>query len=113
MIPTNIELAQRQLNAYNRQDIEAFLSVYSSSVEIREFPSNNLIYTGIEKMREVYTKLFEANPEQHAELKARTVHLNIVIDHEYITGRSNGIDSEAVAMYEVSEGTISRVWFIK
>ncbi|PLT29979.1 nuclear transport factor 2 family protein [Peribacillus deserti] len=108
-----VELAKKQLDAYNRQDIDAFLSAYSSNVEVREFPSNNLIYSGNDKMREVYTNLFKANPKQHAELKARTAHLNVVIDHELVTGRTNRIDAEAVAMYEIKDGSISKVWFIK
>ncbi|WP_409302719.1 nuclear transport factor 2 family protein [Peribacillus sp. SCS-155] len=108
-----IELAQRQLDAYNAKDIDAFLEVYSEDVQILDFPSNNLVYTGLEKMRERYAALFEQNPNQNAALKARIAHGSIVIDHEYITGRANGIELEAVAMYEVIGDRIAKVWFIK
>ncbi|KIL47201.1 nuclear transport factor 2 family protein [Jeotgalibacillus soli] len=107
------ELAQKQLDAYNNKDIREFLQVYSEEVEIMEFPSNKIMYTGIDKMRERYSNLFENNPNQHAELRARIAHDNIVIDHEFITGRANGIEVEAVAMYEVTNDKISKVWFIK
>ena len=53
-------LAQKQLDAYNNQDIEAFLEVYSEDVQILDFPSNELVYSGIERMRERYSQLFEA-----------------------------------------------------
>jgi hypothetical protein len=108
-----IELAQTQLDAYNEKNIEAFLEVYSKNVQVMEFPSNHIMYTGIERMREVYSTLFENNPNQHASLRSRIAHQNIVIDHEYITGRANGIEIEAVAMYEIENGKIAKVWFIK
>jgi hypothetical protein len=105
-------LAQRQLDAYNNQDIETFLEVYSEDVEVRTFPDQNLTYKGIEKMRERYTALFEQNPNQHAALLSRVVKGKIVIDHEHVTGRANGLETEAVAMYEVAEGKIAKVWFV-
>lgn len=105
-------LAQRQLDAYNAQDIEAFLEVYAEDVEVRTFPSNELTYKGIDKMRERYSNLFEQNPNQHAALLSRLVKGSIVIDHEYVTGRTNGMETHAIAMYEVSDGKIINVWFV-
>jgi len=107
------DLAQKQLDAYNDKNIEKFLKVYSDTVEVLEFPSNKIIYTGIDSMRERYSELFEKNPNQHAELRERISYHNIVIDHEFVTGRANGINVEAVAMYEVTNDLISKVWFIK
>lgn len=106
-------LAQRQLDAYNNQDIEGFLEVYSEDVEVRSFPSGELTYKGIAKMRERYSALFEANPEQHAELLSRIVKGNVVIDHEHVTGRASGIETHAIAIYEVEVEKISKVWFVK
>lgn len=106
------ELAQRQLDAYNKQDIETFLEVYSEDVIVRTFPDQELTYKGIGKMRERYTALFEQNPNQHAALLSRVVKGNIVIDHEHVTGRTNGVETEAVAMYEVADGKIVKVWFV-
>lgn len=105
-------LAQRQLDAYNAQDIEAFLEVYANDVEVRTFPANELTYKGIDKMRERYTALFEQNPKQHAALLSRIVKGTTVIDHEHVTGRTNGVEAEAIAMYEVSNGKIRNVWFV-
>lgn len=105
-------LAQRQLDAYNAQNIEAFLEVYADDVEVRTFPSNELTYKGIDRMRERYTALFEQNPNQHAALLSRLIKGTTVIDHEHVTGRANGVETEAIAMYEVSNGKISNVWFV-
>lgn len=105
-------LAQKQLDAYNKQDLEGFLSVYSEEVEIMEFPSNNVTTRGIEEMKTRYGKLFKENPNNHAELLSRIVHDNKVIDHEYVTGRKNGIDKKAVAIYEIQGDKIAKVWFL-
>ena len=105
-------LAQRQLDAYNEQDIEAFLAVYADDVAVRTFPSGELTYRGIDKMRARYSALFEANPNNHAALLSRLVKGNVVIDHEHVTGRANGVESEAIAMYEVDGEKIVKVWFV-
>lgn len=107
------QLAQKQLDAYNRQNIDEFVSVYDSDVIVMDFPSNELTLSGIEAFRMRYDQLFKQNPNQHAELKQRLVKGNIVIDHEYVTGRASGIDSEAIAIYEVENDKIKKVWFVK
>lgn len=47
-------LAQKQLDAYNKQDLDAFLSVYSEDVLIMEFPTNTVTTQGIDEMRQMY-----------------------------------------------------------
>jgi hypothetical protein len=105
-------LAQKQLEAYNNQDLEEFLSVYSDTVLIMEFPSNKVVTNGIDEMRVRYQKLFNEHPNNHAELLARIVHGNKVVDHELITGRVNSDVKKAVAIYEINEDKISKVWFL-
>jgi hypothetical protein len=105
-------LAQKQLDAYNRQDLEEFLSVYSNDVVIMEFPTNTVTSKGIDEMRQRYGKLFKENPNNYADLLSRIVYENKVIDHEFVTGRANGIDIKAVAIYEVEGDRISKVWFM-
>jgi hypothetical protein len=105
-------LAQKQLEAYNNQDLEGFLSVYSDNVLIMEFPSNKVVTNGIDEMRVRYRKLFNEHPNNHAELLARIVHGNKVVDHELVTGRVNSDVKRAVAIYEINEEKISKVWFL-
>ncbi|MBD8071468.1 nuclear transport factor 2 family protein [Bacillus sp. PS06] len=107
------ELAQKQLDAYNAQNIEEFVAQYSEDIIVMDFPSNEVTLSGKEAFRERYQTLFQNNPNQHAELKARLVKGNIVIDHEYVTGRANGVEVEAIAMYETNDDCITKVWFVK
>ncbi|WP_312027230.1 nuclear transport factor 2 family protein [Cytobacillus firmus] len=106
-------LAQQQLDAYNQQNIDEFLGAYCDDVTVMTFPGDEVIYRGKEKMRKRYSQLFKNNPNQHAELISRIVKGNIVIDYEYVTGRANGHPINAIAMYEIKEDKIQKVWFIK
>lgn len=105
-------LAQRQLNAYNARNIEAFLEPYSDSVELYNFP-NDMWAKGKARMREVYAGMFERTPDLHCELKSRIVLGNTVIDEERVTGFPDGRIIEAVAVYKIEEGKIARVYFIR
>lgn len=105
-------LAQRQLNAYNARDIEAFLEPYSEDVEIYNFP-NELIHKGKEEMRLRYTSLFESVPDLHCELVNRIVLGNMVMDQERVSGFPNGRIIKAVAIYKVENGKINKVYFVR
>lgn len=110
--PTEPErIVQRQVEAYNARDLEAFLAFYAVDVEIFGFPSEPWM-SGIEQLRERYGGLFRDSPELHAEITARIVRGPYVIDEERVTGMLDRPEVLAVAIYEVREGLIRRVWFI-
>jgi len=104
--------AQGQLEAYNMQDIDAFLSWYSDDVEVYNFP-DELIYKGKNKMRERYSNAWKQNPDQKANVMNRIVNGNTVIDKEHVTGRANGIENYVIAIYKIENGTINKVYFIR
>lgn len=111
MKPENsaVELVQRQLDAYNARDLEAFAATYSQSIRIFRMPAAEPAIVGQEKLREAYRQRF-ASPGLHAEILNRIVLGNKVIDHERVRGiREQPI--EAVAVYEVAGGLIDTVWF--
>ncbi len=103
-------LAQWQLNAYNDYDVEAFLEPYSEDVEIYTFP-NQLDTKGKDAMRKVYS--FLNNTDLHCEVTQRIVHENTVIDYEsiHLPGRRNAF--KAIAIYNMENGKIKRVYFIQ
>ena len=78
------DLAQRQLNAYNARDIDAFLEPYADDVELYDLP-DKLIMKGKEAMRNAYGKKFAKLPALHCELMNRMVIGNTVVDHERVT----------------------------
>jgi len=104
------DLAQRQLNAYNFRNIDAFLEPYADDVEIYSYP-NKLLYKGKEMMRKQYLEMFEKTPNLHCELKERIVQSNIVIDKERVQFGKEII--EAVAIYHIERNKIKKVYFIQ
>ncbi|MFN4315669.1 MAG: amidohydrolase family protein [Chitinophagaceae bacterium] len=103
-------LAQRQLNAYNLRNMDAFLEPYAEDVEIYGFP-NELQSKGKEAMRTGYAEMFKNVKDLHCELVNRIVQGSVVIDHERV--RFNGRYINAVAIYHIKDGKISKVYFIQ
>ncbi len=103
-------IVQNQLNAYNDRNIDAFLSTYSEDVQVFNFP-DELRFKGRANMREQYADFFRNTPDLHCEIKNRIVIGNKIIDEEYIT--MNGSNFSAVAIYEVENGKIAKITFIR
>jgi len=102
-------VVQRQLEAYNARDLEAFAATYTDDVALYRMPTKEPTTVGKAALREVYRQRF-ASPNLHATILSRMVLGNKVIDHERIVGiREAAI--EAVAVYEVDGGLIREVWF--
>jgi uncharacterized protein (TIGR02246 family) len=107
-----VQVVERQLAAYNARDAAAFAATYAENVELFDFPAKARL-TGRVKLQASYTQFFEAAPKLHCEILHRSVFGNRVVDHERVTGLPNGTALEAVAVYEVENGLIRRVTFIK
>nr|WP_298999231.1 nuclear transport factor 2 family protein [uncultured Allomuricauda sp.] len=103
-------IVKKQLEAYNSRDIDAFLDTYTDNVKLYDFP-NSLFSKGKEKMRQGYGSFFENTPDLNCEIKNRMVIGNKVIDEEYLT--INGMNFSAVAIYEVENGKIAKVTFLR
>lgn len=106
--PTKI--VQQQLDAYNARDIDGFMDTYAENIKLFNFP-NQLISEGKGLMEAQYKGFFESTPDLHCEIKNRIVIGNKVIDEEYVT--VNGSHISAVAIYEVENGKIVKVTFLR
>lgn len=103
-------IVQKQLDAYNKRDIDAFMATYSQDIKLYNYP-NELRTEGQEQMRKSYEQWFNRVPDLRAFIKKRIVIGNKVIDEEQVT--ANGQIFNAVAIYEVENGLISKVTFIQ
>lgn len=113
LLPSSPEdLAQRQLNAYNARNIDAFLEPYAEDVEIYDFP-DQLRYKGKDTMRKQYGSMFERTKVLHCELVNRIAVGNTVIDHERVTFDPNRPPVQAVAIYKIENGKIKKVYFTR
>ncbi len=103
---------ERQLDAYNRRDLEGFLSAYTPDVEMYGMPSGTLLMKGHEGARPYYGPMFANYTQLHCEILHRIRDGNMVIDHERLHHHPRGNGFEAVAIYQITDGLISRVWFL-
>jgi hypothetical protein len=105
-------VVQRQLDAYNARDIDAFVATYADDAQQFEYPET-LLTRGAAQLRERITARFR-EPNLHARLIRRIVMGQVVIDHEEVTRTfPEGTGKlELVAIYEVSEGRIAIARFI-
>jgi len=104
------KVVQEQLDAYNARNIENFVNTYTDDIKVFDFP-NKPGFEGKDKMRERYGSFFESTPELNCEIKNRIVIGNKVIDEEFLT--INGNNYHAVAIYEVENGKIAKVTFVR
>lgn len=107
------ELAQAQLEAYNKKDLDAFCLCYAFPIEIFNFPDPDPTVLSEDEFRQRYGDYFTKEPKAHCEILQRTSLKNYVVDRELITGLSQGTVLECIAIYDVIDGLIRRIWFIK
>ncbi len=106
--------AQRQFDAYNRGDIDAFAAAYSDDVVFIDKETEQVLCSGKAELIEKYGKLFAENPSLRCELISRTSTGSFVYDEERVTGHPIGKIVHAMATYHVNdEGLIDRVWITK
>ncbi|WP_303316077.1 nuclear transport factor 2 family protein [Flavivirga abyssicola] len=103
-------IVNKQLEAYNKGDIDVFMATYSNTIKLYKYP-NSLISEGQEAMRKNYASFFEKAPNLNAQIVNRMVLGNKIVDNEKVT--FNGNTFYAVAIYEVQNGKISKVTFIQ
>ncbi|WP_232826664.1 nuclear transport factor 2 family protein [Cognataquiflexum aquatile] len=106
------KLAQEQLDAYNKRDIDAFVAPYADNVKVYKFP-NELLYEGKTTMYDTYGRMFARTPDLHCRLVNRIVMGNTVIDQEEVTISKKDPPMNAIAIYKIIDGKIAEVYFIQ
>lgn len=102
-------VVQRQLDAYNRHDLDAFMATYREDAKVWRMPSTAPALDGAAAIRAFYRDERFNRPQLHAQLLGRRVVGRTVADHERVIGlRDTPI--EALAVYEVIDGRIANVW---
>ena len=106
-----VSVVQRQLDAYNRKDVDAWLATYAADAEQCLLHGERLAQ-GHAALRQRMEVRF-AEPHLHARLLKRTVMGNIVVDLEEVTrdfpqGKGS---MQMLCIYEVVQGHIVRASF--
>jgi hypothetical protein len=100
-------VVQRQLEAYNAHDLEAFLATYAEDVQLERHDG---VSVGLEAMRARYGPIFAAG-RCRAEISARMRQGEWIVDRE----TAYGVLPEPIKVlvaYRVRGGVIDRVRFM-
>lgn len=106
------DLIQRQLDAYNAQDIEAFMRCYADDAVLAGL-NGGVNQAGHEAIRSRHLALFAEFPQNKAELANRIDLGTTVIDHERVERAPGGDRFDVAAIYTLRNGEIARVDFAK
>jgi hypothetical protein len=108
MTPTDI--VQRQLDAYNAHDLDAFVACFDDDIRLFRMPNTVPSTVGKSALRDFYAEHRFSIPTLRAELVNRTALGDKVADHERIHGLSEQ-PMEMMAVYRVHNDLIVDVWF--
>ena len=109
---SNIDIAQAQLDAYNAQDLEKYVTYFTQDCVISGL-NGVPTETSRDALQARYAKAFAQFPQNKAELKNRVAVGNTVVDHELVIRSPGGEQFEIIAIYTFRDGLISRVDFAK
>lgn len=104
------DVVDAQIDAYFARSLERFVACYAPDAVITN-ACGDVLAEGHHSIREMYGGLFENSPQLAGRIANRIVVGSFVADHEEIEGfNMPGSPSsiEAIAVYQVSEGRISR-----
>ena len=105
------QIAIEQLEAYNKHDIDAFCALFSSNAILSDLPSGETLAEGIEAIKKMYQTRFSI-PDLSCRVHSSNDIGDFAIDRETIYGLPDG-PVDVVAMYEVKNSLIQRVFFIR
>lgn len=108
-----VEIVQRQLDAFNEHDLEAFMPLFADDVVIYDLLDGHVVLRGIESFRQRYVEVFRERPLVRAELGGRLALGQIVIDLEQLTDGDEHPPEEALAIYEIKGEVVTRMWFVE
>lgn len=103
------EIVQRQVDTFNKRDLDGFVSCYAENVLAQRFP-NDTMYVGKAKMFSNYERFYANTKNAKVEVVKRITLGNKVIDEEITM--VDGRQGHQVALYTVEGGLITSMTFI-
>ena len=109
---SNLSVAQKQLDAYNAQDLDTYVSYFAEDCVVSGL-NGTPTETSRAAIKARYAKAFAQFPQNKAELKNRIAVGSTVVDHELVIRAPGGQQFEIIAIYTFRDGLIARVDFAK
>jgi uncharacterized protein (TIGR02246 family) len=109
-----VVVAQKQIDAFNRRDIDAFMAVYAPDAVVMEFPSGTVLWKGAAAIRAHYAAMLRELPADFppVRIEPRIIDGSFVIENERWEARP-GERNQAIWMYQIRAGLIRRVWTVR
>lgn len=107
-----LDIAQGQLDAYNAQDLDRYMTFFTSDCVIADL-NGAVSSPDAAAIRARYEKAFATFPQNKAELLNRVVVGNTVVDHERVVRAPGGETFDIIAIYTLRDGKIARVDFAR
>jgi uncharacterized protein (TIGR02246 family) len=111
-VSKNIDIAQKQLDAYNAQDVDAMVAFYAPDCVVVS-PDGTVTEKSRGEIHARYVKAFAAFPQNKANLVNRIAVGDTVVYHEHVVRAPGGEEFEIIAIYTIKDGLIARVNFAK
>jgi hypothetical protein len=107
--PTPLEIVNKRMDFYNQHNFVEFIKLYAPDVEIYTYP-NKLLGKGTDNITSIFKPKFIAKSVK-VEIISQMYNGNYVINHEIVT--EDGIQTKYISIYEVKDGLISSVKFVR
>lgn len=107
-----MDAVERQLQAYNGRDADAFAACYANDVVVENL-GGEVVMRGRDELRRLYGELFATRPDLHVEITSRIRVGSWVVDEERVEGLEED-EVHAVAIYRLGkDGLIAHVRFLR
>lgn len=110
-MPSPEALVQAQVDAYNAQDMDAFLARFDPAAEFIRW-GGGVEHRGHAAFRERYGELWRRAPALKARILNRIVMGRFVVDHEQLLNHPDGDRPPLVVIYETEGDRIRRFWVL-
>ena len=104
-----LEIVNKRMDFYNQHNFVDFIKLYADDVKIYTYPEK-LLGTGTENISSIFKPKFESKSIQ-VEIVSQMNNGKHVINHEIVT--EDGIETKYISIYEVKDGLISSVRFVR
>lgn len=105
-----LDVVNARMAAHNQHDMDRFLNTYADEIQVYDYPNTPLGSPGKAHIKSIFEPLF-AEYAVHVEIHHQIVNGNYVVNQETVTRQ--GEIFEYVSIYEVKDGLIQNVRFIK
>lgn len=107
---TPISIVNSRMDAYNRHDLASFLNNYAEDIQVFTYPNIPLGDKGKNHLKSIFEPMFK-----EAKVNVKIIHQIVqgkyVINHEIVS--YSGHEQKYVSIYEVENGLIKTVQFVR